>query len=126
VASALRDREQRLIDQGLARRQGSTVVLSWNLLERLRDRELESVAVGLERSSGLTYRPAIEGKRISGTYRQAVQLASGKFAMLDDGVGFSLVPWRPVIEKRVGQCLSATLHGPRISWELGRTRGLSI
>ncbi len=126
VASALRHREQRLIDQGLARRQGSTVILSRNLLGRLRDRELESFAAGLERSSGLTYRPAIDGKRISGTYRQAVQLASGKFAVLDDNIGFSLVPWRPVIEKRLGQCLSATLHGPRISWELGRTRGLSI
>jgi type IV secretory pathway VirD2 relaxase len=39
VASALRDREQRLIDQGLARRRGSTVVLSRNLLGRLQDRD---------------------------------------------------------------------------------------
>ena len=58
--------------------------------------------------------------------RQAVQLASGKFAMLDDGVGFSLVPWRPVIDKRLGQSISATIRGSGVSWEIGRSRGLSI
>jgi len=25
--------------------------------------------------------------------------------MLDDGIGFSLVPWRPVIEKRLGRTI---------------------
>jgi hypothetical protein len=126
VASALRDREQVLIDQGLARRQGPNVILAGNLLGRLKERELESAAAGLEQSSGLTYRPAIDGLRVSGTFRQAVQLGSGKFAMLDDGVEFSLVPWRPVLEKRLGQSLSATINGARLSWEMGRTRGLSI
>ncbi|WP_433913813.1 DUF3363 domain-containing protein [Brenneria populi] len=27
----------------------------------------------------------------------------GRYAMLDDGMRFSLVPWRPVIEQRLGQ-----------------------
>jgi len=30
-------------------------------------------------------------------------LASGRYAMLDDGMGFSLVPWKPVIEQRLRQ-----------------------
>ena len=126
VGSALRDREQLLIDQGLARRQRSKVIVASNLLGRLRERELESAATGLERSTGLIYRPTSDGERVSGTYRQTVQLASGKFAMLDDGVGFALVPWRSVLENRLGQSLSATITGARVSWELGRTRGLSI
>jgi hypothetical protein len=102
------------------------VILAGNLLGRLKEQELEAAAAAQERSTGLTYRPAIDGVRVSGTYRQTVQLASGKFAMLDDGVGFSLVPWRPILERRLGQSLSATLMGPRVSWEIGRTRGLSI
>ncbi len=126
VVSALRDREQFLVDQGLARREGPKVIIAGNLLERLKGRELDAAAAGLERSTGLTYRPAIDGVRVSGTYGQTVQLATGKFAMLDDGVGFSLVPWRPILERRLGQSLSATLMGPRVSWEIGRTRGLSI
>jgi hypothetical protein len=53
-------------------------------------------------------------------------LASGRFAMLDDGMGFSLVPWKPVIEQRLGQTLTAVLHSGRVSWEFGRSRGASI
>jgi hypothetical protein len=32
-----------------------------------------------------------------------IALASGRFAILDGRLGFSLVPWRPVIEKRLGK-----------------------
>jgi len=35
-----------------------------------------------------------------GIYRRPVVLASARHAMLDDGMGFGLVPWRPVIEQR--------------------------
>ncbi len=31
--------------------------------------------------------------------------------MLDDGNGFSLVPWRPVVEQRLGQQVSAIVRG---------------
>ncbi|WP_445662442.1 DUF3363 domain-containing protein [Chromobacterium violaceum] len=31
-------------------------------------------------------------------YRRSVE----RYAMLDDGKGFSLVPWRPPIEQRLG------------------------
>ncbi|WP_442806765.1 DUF3363 domain-containing protein [Thauera sp. Sel9] len=34
-------------------------------------------------------------------YRRSVMLASGRYAMLDDGMGFSLVLWKPVIEQRL-------------------------
>ena len=53
-------------------------------------------------------------------------LASGRYAMLDDGMGFSLVPWKPVIEQRLGQQLAATVRGAGVSWEIGRQRGFGI
>ena len=126
LAAAMQGRQQALIDQGLAQRQGAKLLLTANLLGQLKERELEAAAAGLERSTGLHYRPVGDGDRVTGKYRQSVQLASGKFAMLDDGVGFSLVPWRPVIDKRLGQSLSATIRGSGVSWEIGRPRGLSI
>jgi hypothetical protein len=46
--------------------------------------------------------------------------------MLDDGMGFSLVPWKPVIEQRLGQQLAAAVRGSRVSWEIGRQRGIYI
>jgi hypothetical protein len=36
------------------------------------------------------------------------------------------VPWRPVIEKRMGQTLTATMARGVISWEFGRHRGPSV
>ncbi|EPA2392437.1 TPA: DUF3363 domain-containing protein [Pseudomonas aeruginosa] len=57
-----------------------------------------------------------------GLYRHFVMLASGRYAMVDDGMGFSLVPWRPAIEQRLGQQIAATVHGGGVSWEIGRQR----
>ena len=61
-----------------------------------------------------------------GIYRRSLLLASGRFAMLDDGLGFSLVPWRPVIERRLGQTVSAVVRGEHVTWGLGRGRSLLV
>lgn len=53
-------------------------------------------------------------------------LASGRYAMLDDGKGFSLVPWKPVIEQKLGQQVAATVRSASTSWNFGRSRGPSI
>ncbi|WP_440588112.1 DUF3363 domain-containing protein [Candidatus Burkholderia verschuerenii] len=70
--------------------------------------------------TGLAYRPIVDGQRVSGIYRRSVMLASGRYAMLDDGLGFSLVPWKPVIEQRLGQQIAVTMRGTWASWEMGR------
>jgi hypothetical protein len=67
-----------------------------------------------------------DGQRVAGIYRRSVMLASGRYAMLDDGMGFSLVPWRPVREQRLGQQLAATVRSTAVSWEIGRSQGASI
>ena len=56
----------------------------------------------------------------------SAQLAAGRFAMIDDGLGFSLVPWRPVIEKKIGRQVMGVMRGGEISWQLGRAQGLGI
>ncbi len=53
-------------------------------------------------------------------------LASGRYAMLDDGKGFSLVPWKPVLEQRLGQSMTAAVRGGSVSWSFGRQRGMGI
>lgn len=45
--------------------------------------------------------------------------------MLDDGVGFTLVPWRPVMDEHLGRELRGVAMGANVNWELSRTRGLS-
>jgi type IV secretory pathway VirD2 relaxase len=126
VREALRQRSDFLIDQELAERRGQRVILARNLLATLRSRELATAAQSISTETGLEHRPVADGERVSGVYRRSVVLASGRFAMLDDRLGFWLIPWNPVIERRLGQHLSAIVHGSSVSWQLGRQRGLSI
>ncbi|MEW9570256.1 DUF3363 domain-containing protein [Rhodanobacter sp. Si-c] len=123
VKEALRQRADFLAEQGLAERHGQRVVLPRNLLATLRGRELEQVAKNIAAETGLEHRPLLEGQRAAGIYRRSVMLISGRYAMLDDGMGFSLVPWKPVVEQRLGQQLAARFRGSKVLWEVGRQRG---
>jgi hypothetical protein len=123
VRDALQERMGFLVEQGLAEQRGLRVVLARNLLSTLRDRELAEAGKVIQHQTGLSFRPLRNGERANGVYRRSVQLASGRFAMLDDGMGFSLVPWRPVTEQRLGQQVAAVVHGSSITWDLGRQHG---
>jgi len=123
---AMRQRADFLAEQGLAERRGQRVILARNLLGTLRNRELAQAAKDIAAETGLEHRPVSDGQRVAGIYRRSIMLASGRYAMLDDGMGFSLVPWKPVIEQRLGQQLAATIQKGSASWELGIRRGISI
>ena len=104
----------------LAERRGQGIVIATDLLSTLRTKELESAARTIESDTSLIFRPTPDGSRVTGTYRRSLILASGRFAVLDDGVGFSLVPWRPVIESRLGQSVSVIVRGQTVSWDISR------
>lgn len=125
VRGALADREGFLVREGLAERRGQRLALADDLLAILKARELESVARKIQTETGLVHWPVGDGEPVSGVFRRSVVLASGRFAMLDDGVGFSLVPWRPVIEGRTDQVLTAITRGDHISWAFSPRRGMS-
>ena len=116
-----------LVEEDLARRQGQRVIFARDLLATLQRRELEETATKLAADSGLTFQPAGEGERLVGVYRERVTLASGRFAMIDDGLGFQLVPWRPALEKDLGREVRGVMAaGGRVDWDLGRKRGLGL
>jgi len=46
--------------------------------------------------------------------------------MIDDGLGFSLVPWQQVLERRIGQHIAGIVREGRIEWSFGRKRGLGL
>jgi len=126
VKDALRQRADFLTEQGLAEHRGQRIVLARNLLATLRGHELAQAAKDIAAETGLAHRSVADGQRVAGIYRRSVMLASGRYAMLDDGMGFSLVPWKPVIEQKLGQQLAVTMHGGVASWELRRQRGPTI
>ena len=126
VKDALQQRVDFLTEQGLAERRGQRVILARNLLATLRSRNVAHAAKDLAAETGLEHRPMADGQRVAGIYRRSVMLASGRYAMLDDGMGFRLVPWRPVIEQRLGMPISAQVHDGRVSWQIRRQQGLSV
>ena len=93
VRKAIEARVDHLASEGLARRQAQGVTFAPNLLATLQRREVEEAAAKLSAETGLVYQSSTEGDHLTGIYRQRVMLASGRFAMIDDGLGFSLVPW---------------------------------
>jgi len=127
LREAMDRRVGHLVEEGLARRQGQRIVFARDLLDTLRRRELDGASSKLAAETGLAHRPSAEGEHVAGTYRQRVTLASGRFAMIDDGLGFQLVPWRPALEQQLGQHVTGTMTpGGSVDWSFGRKRGLGI
>ncbi|WP_439373246.1 relaxase/mobilization nuclease domain-containing protein [Bradyrhizobium sp. DASA03120] len=127
VRSAMDERLDHLAGQGLVHRYGRRVVFARDLLATLQQRELQAASAKLSAETGLTYQPLAEGDHVTGIYRQRVTLASGRFAMIDDGLGFELVPWRPALEQHLGKQVSGIMMpGGRVDWNMGRKRGLGI
>jgi type IV secretory pathway VirD2 relaxase len=127
VRDALDRRAEHLIGQGLAERQGRGVRFSHNLIETLRRRELNALSERLETETGQTALKPTAGEYIAGTYRRRFDLASGRFAMLDNGFGFQLVPWSPSLERHLGCHVSGVARGDGgIDWSFGRKRGIGL
>jgi type IV secretory pathway VirD2 relaxase len=126
VRDAMGARIEHLVAQGLARRQGQRVIFARDLLDTLRRRELGEAAARISENARQVYHPAIDGAPVEGTYRQRVDLASGRFMMIDDGLGFTLVPWSPSLERHLGRQVSGIVRSNRIEWRLGRQRGPTI
>jgi hypothetical protein len=127
VREATDRRIDHLAEQDLARRQGQRVIFARDLINTLRQRELDAAAAKLSAETGLAHRPSAEDEHVSGIYRQRVTLASGRFAMIDDGLDFQLVPWRPALEQQLGRQVSGVMaQGGTVDWTFGRKRGLGI
>jgi type IV secretory pathway VirD2 relaxase len=127
LRQAMDRRIDHLVEQDLARWQGQRVIFARDLLNTLRRRELDEAAAQLSAETRLAHRPSAEGEHVSGVYRQRVTLASGRFAMIEDGMGFQLVPWRPALEQQLVHQVSGVMApGGNVDWNFGRKRGIGI
>lgn len=127
VRDALEQRSEALIDEGLAKRQGQRIVFARGLLDTLRDRELADAGEALAARHGGIAQPVYAGDHVAGIYRERVTLASGRFAMIDNGMGFQLVPWRQDLERHLGQAVSGRINQRGgVDWSFARSRGPAI
>lgn len=125
VRQAMHQRANNLIEIGLAYREGERVRFRKDLLTTLRNQELETVGTSIAQQRGMTFNATAPGSSVSGTFRETLRLSSGRFALLDDGLGFRLVPWASSLEKHKDQQISGIARSDGgIDWRRERERGL--
>jgi hypothetical protein len=89
----------------------------WRLLS---DRRSIASASRMARERGLTFVSTSADEYVSGRLAGVASLVSGRFAMIENGLGFQLVPWQPLLEKRIGRtspAYSATMEASSGPWE---------
>lgn len=124
VREAIEQRRRYLEVHGLADRYGRPKP---GLIATLRGRELARVADNIARETGTSWNQVKSGDQVSGVYQRRIDLVSGRFAMIDDGLGFQLVPWTRGLEERLGQEVRGVVsQGGGIDWALGRKRGIGL
>ncbi len=133
VMAALEKRKQALVNMGHVNDLGDGRVRApTDLIQRLEAANIERAGKALAAQRGLPWQPLAPGAHVSGQLVGSTQLSSGRFAIIetlsgDGGLGFNLVPWQPVLDKRIGQHISGLMRsGGDIEWSFGRKRGLGL
>ena len=92
------------------------------MIADLQRRELLRIGAQLSRELGMPFAETESGARISGVYRWSVDTMSGRFALVEKSREFTLVPWRPALDRHVGKSVSGIMRGEGINWSFGRGR----
>jgi type IV secretory pathway VirD2 relaxase len=128
VRTAWEARKRALTEMGYARNLGGGKFHApSDLIAQLEQAEVNRAGRKFAAERGLDWQPTGIGDRVSGKLVGQAQLSSGRFAMIDNGLGFQLVPWNDALDKRLGQQISGiAMSGGGIDWTLGRSRGLGL
>jgi type IV secretory pathway VirD2 relaxase len=123
VRSAMAMRRQWLIDEDLADAAGDGIAYRRGALAALQRRELLRLARSLSGELGKAFVEAGEGERIEGRLARRIDAVSGRYALVEKAKQFTLVPWKPVLERHVGKDIGGVVRENGISWTIGRDRG---
>jgi hypothetical protein len=127
VNKAISRRAERLVEMGLATAKDGNIRVPVHTLTILERQEVDRVGHQMAKDRGLTFVPSSAGEHVSGRLAGVASLVSGRFAMIENGLGFQLVPWQPLLEKRIGQHITGLQRDDGgIEWTLRRNRGLSL
>ena len=99
-------------------------------LKQLKAMDIKEAGEALTNQMGKPYASASGSRHIEGVFKDTIERPSGKFAVIERSREFTLVPWRPIMERRRGQSIiGRASRGGGISWDVKdrqRDRGLSI
>ncbi|MGV7120811.1 relaxase/mobilization nuclease RlxS [Sphingopyxis sp. 550A] len=122
VRAAQAARRQWLIAEQLAKEQDGQTIYRRDMLATLQRRELLRVAGQLSDEVGKPFAEAKPHEPIQGRLVRAVDMTSGRHALVERSRDFTLVPWRPVMERQIGKNVSGIMREGGISWTFGRQR----
>jgi type IV secretory pathway VirD2 relaxase len=115
-------RRQWLVAQGFAEEVEGRSAFGAGMISALQRRELLRIGAQLSREMGMPFAETEPGANVSGIYRRPVDTMSGRFALVEKSREFTLVPWRPVLDRHVGKSISGIMRSDGISWSFGRGR----
>ena len=122
VRSAQMARQAWLIEQELTEQTSGKMTYRPDMLSILQQRELLTMGKRLSEELGKPFEEARHGERVDGVFRRRIDLASGRFALIEKSREFSLVPWRPILERHVGKSVAGVIRDGGVSWVIGKGR----
>jgi type IV secretory pathway VirD2 relaxase len=122
LRGALAARCQWLVEQELADADTRQIKLYANAIVMLQRRELLQAGEQLADELGKRFVVSETGKHIEGRLSRRVDLIGGRFALVEQSKEFTLVPWRRVLEKRIGKPVSGIMRSDGVNWRFGRQR----
>lgn len=126
LKNAFAARRRWLLREGLAKEADGKFSIDRDQLRSLELDAMNGAAVSLGQKLGKAFAPSVEGERISGVYRQSVDLPAGRFAIVAKSKEFTLVPWRDALERRRGMEVSGVMSQGGVSWQFAsKSRGLA-
>jgi type IV secretory pathway VirD2 relaxase len=123
LQNALQSRLQALRTMGFAINPDGR--LSDQTLGALREADLADAGATLKSQIEKPYAVLGSARHVEGIYRQSIERPSGKFAVIERSQDFTLVPWRPVMEKRLGRSIAGRMGAGGISWDVTGRKGPS-
>ncbi|GAA0317936.1 relaxase/mobilization nuclease RlxS [Sphingomonas oligophenolica] len=122
VRAAMAFRQQWLVDQQLADVDGDRIRLRANAIMMLQRREVLRAGEELAGEMGKPFVEMRAGNAIEGRLVRQINLTSGRFAVVENSRELTLVPWRPVLDRRIGNSVVGVVSNDGISWRIGRGR----
>ena len=115
-------RRQWLIAEQLAEEQDGKTVYRRNMLAILQRRELMRVVGQLSDELGKPFAKIRPQESLQGRLVRAVEMNSGRHALIERSRDFTLVPWRPMLERHIGRQVSGMMRDSGVNWTFGRQR----
>lgn len=123
VRGAIALRQQWLIDEELADSGREGVDYRRGAFAALQRRELLRLARLLANDTAKSFSETQAGDLIEGKLSRRIDAAGGRYALIEKAKEFTLLPWKPILDRHLGKEVAGMAHERGVNWTIGRGRG---